>query len=202
MNSYNFGQQNNTRQTNKDVYEPVWADNFFNEQEINELIAIGEKESLQPAQIGGNDERGFDSSQRRTLVSWINTDVAPTWFAGKIENLFQQINKDHFKFEITGAEPAQYTKYDAEFLGEYKWHADITMFHEHMRKLSCSILLSDPTEYEGGNLILSPHGNPITVGDKKCRAIFFPSWVPHCVTPVTKGIRRSLVLWAHGPAFK
>ena len=32
--------------------------------------------------------------------------------------------------------------------------------------------------------------------------IVFPSYTYHCVTPVTKGTRYSLVLWANGEPFK
>jgi len=34
------------------------------------------------------------------------------------------------------------------------------------------------------------------------RMIFFPSWLPHKVNPITKGKRISLVGWVHGPFFK
>jgi PKHD-type hydroxylase len=188
----------------KVLYGPSWIDNFFSDDQLNEIIKIGENNNLENAKVGTNEFDGqINFSARRTLVSWIDPKIAPYWFAKSVEKLFVQMNDEHYKFHLTGAEPAQYTKYESHDSGEYKWHQDTTEFlQEGIRKLSCSILLSDPLEYEGGNLILAPDGNPITVGDKKGRAIFFPSWVPHCVTPITKGVRKSLVIWAHGPMFK
>ena len=65
------------------------------------------------------------------------------------------------------------------------------------------LMLSDPSEFEGGQLeIKTDSDNPITLEQKRGRAWFFPSYVLHRVTPVTKGTRRSLVLWIGGPEFK
>jgi PKHD-type hydroxylase len=62
--------------------------------------------------------------------------------------------------------------------------------------------LSDPSEYEGGNLeILSSQGEVLTVDKKKGFLAMFPSFKTHRVTPVTSGTRKSLVVWATGPAF-
>ena len=67
------------------------------------------------------------------------------------------------------------------------------------RKISMSLVLSDPDEYEGGQLEI--WGKSIDVY-KKGSIIFFPSWMPHRVTPVTKGTRYSLVMWFIGAPFK
>jgi PKHD-type hydroxylase len=201
MKNYTLQEQEKQQQKNLEIYSPVWTDNIFSDFEIQQIIQMGEKE-LNPAYVGNGLQAEVNSSIRKTLISWIGPDNSPSWLIDRIISMLKEINEKHFYYELTGAEPAQYTKYDGETNGEYKWHADIMPVQNDIRKLSVSILLSDPLEYEGGNLILAPHGNPITIGDKKSRAIFFPSWVPHCVTPVTKGIRKSLVIWAHGPAFK
>ena len=86
-----------------------------------------------------------------------------------------------------------------------------TTVHEQVgkvRKLSVTINLSDSSDYEGG-LLKFDYGehtdkqyhvcNEIT---PKGSMIVFPSYTPHCVTPVTKGTRYSLVLWSAGPPFK
>jgi PKHD-type hydroxylase len=64
-------------------------------------------------------------------------------------------------------------------------------------------MLSDPSEFEGGQLEIKVNNDdPVTLEQKRGRAWFFPSYVLHRVTPVTKGPRRSLVLWVGGPEFK
>ncbi len=69
-----------------------------------------------------------------------------------------------------------------------------------IRKISFSILLD--SEFEGGDFSLQVDGEKrvIELGERNC--IFFGSDTPHAVLPVTSGVRRSLVGWAQGPAFK
>ena len=65
------------------------------------------------------------------------------------------------------------------------------------------LLLSNPSEFEGGQLqIKANNDEPINLEMKRGRAWFFPSYTLHTVTPVTRGIRKSLVLWVGGPEFK
>jgi len=78
-----------------------------------------------------------------------------------------------------------------------------------VRKISCTINLNNPGEYMGGNLKFDfgPHSH--TERYHECEEIrpqgsivVFPSFVHHQVTPITKGTRYSLVLWALGRPFK
>lgn len=78
------------------------------------------------------------------------------------------------------------------------------------RKLSVTVNLSDPNTYEGGDLMFDA-GEHAEDGVKEIIAkeirprgsvCIFPSFVPHCVTPVTKGVRHSLVMWSLGRAFR
>jgi PKHD-type hydroxylase len=58
--------------------------------------------------------------------------------------------------------------------------------------------------YEGGyfQINVGKESEPLFIQAKKGRAIFFPSFMIHRVTPVTLGTRRSLVVWVLGPKFK
>tara|TARA_B110000285_G_C15014039_1_gene558011 strand:+ start:46 stop:798 length:753 start_codon:yes stop_codon:yes gene_type:complete len=77
-----------------------------------------------------------------------------------------------------------------------------------IRKLSMTINISDNNDYEGGDFKFdySEHNDTRfdTVKQIKKRGsiIVFPSFVPHMVSPVTKGTRRSLVAWANGRPFR
>lgn len=79
-----------------------------------------------------------------------------------------------------------------------------------IRKLSVTINLNNPEDYEGGNLKFDfgPHNN-LKNQFHECveirprgSVIVFPSYVYHQVTPVTKGTRYSLVMWTLGRPFK
>ncbi|MBI4521691.1 MAG: 2OG-Fe(II) oxygenase, partial [Gemmatimonadetes bacterium] len=45
-------------------------------------------------------------------------------------------------------------------------------------------------------------GGSVVATRGKGQAFLFPSYIGHRVTPVTRGIRRSLVTWCVGPAFR
>ena len=78
-----------------------------------------------------------------------------------------------------------------------------------VRKLSCTINLNNPGEYMGGNLKFDfgPHSQNERYHEceeirPQGSIVVFPSFVHHQVTPVTRGTRYSLVLWALGRPFK
>jgi PKHD-type hydroxylase len=98
-------------------------------------------------------------------------------------------------------EPAQYTEYPAG--GFYDWHMDSDVDFKHeptVRKISMTCLLSHESEFEGGGLELMSDGK--IARPKQGQAIFFASFIRHRVIPITKGIRKSLVMWFGGPPLK
>jgi len=65
------------------------------------------------------------------------------------------------------------------------------------------LILNDQDEYQGGDLeFFMDDTEQIRTEQRKGRVIAFPSWMVHRVTPVTQGVRRSLVWWACGPKFR
>lgn len=139
---------------------------------------------------------------RRSKVYWIPknkkfADVYSTLF-----NMALHANVVFFNFNIESLENRiQYTVYEDSMSGHYGWHMDIGS-HISRRKLSVVVQLSDPSEYEGGELqIQTDSVSPVTVEKDKGTVIIFPSYLLHRVTPVTKGTRRTLVLWIDGPPF-
>lgn len=99
----------------------------------------------------------------------------------------------------------QFGEYDASYGGKYDWHHDVDWENEknYDRKLSIVVQLSNPDDYEGGNFefseVQSPHD---LLWEKQGSILIFPSYLVHRVTPVTKGIRYSLVSWVRGPRWK
>jgi PKHD-type hydroxylase len=98
----------------------------------------------------------------------------------------------------------QYTVYESDTQGHYTWHQDtgVNLTDLAPRKLSMVLQLSDPSEYEGGNLQVMTEISPQTVKKQRGLVAVFPSYVLHQVTPVTQGTRQSLVAWISGPQFK
>jgi PKHD-type hydroxylase len=115
------------------------------------------------------------------------------------------VNLNHFYFDgVRLTEPAQFTVYPKK--GFYDWHMDLNAFGQTgdnpIRKISMTCLLSDPSEFTGGDLLFSDAGNEKPLQLKQGQAIFFASFLRHKVAPVKKGVRKSLVMWFGGPPFK
>ncbi|MDA8015328.1 MAG: 2OG-Fe(II) oxygenase, partial [Gammaproteobacteria bacterium] len=66
------------------------------------------------------------------------------------------------------------------------------------------VQLSDADEYEGGDFqmhYVKAHP-PADIIRKRGTVLIFPSLLLHRVTPVTSGVRYSLVGWYVGPSWK
>ena len=88
----------------------------------------------------------------------------------------------------------------------YGWHADIGPGLLSKRKISITVQLSEPDEYEGGDMEVFKGGSmkgPFDQAPRKAGCVFiFPSFMMHRVAPVTKGTRKSFVLWLGGNHYK
>ncbi len=173
--------------------------NYFSPPECDALIAIGKNLLPQVATI--NIGRDIDERVRKSQVSWIShdqTDSNITWIWDKLASLVTMANTKNFHFSLVGfLEKIQFTEYTTEG-SHYEWHMDYGAGSFSKRKLSLTIQLSDPGSYEGGNLELFYKLQPIVAQRTRGTAILFPSYTMHRVTPITRGERYSLVLWASG----
>jgi PKHD-type hydroxylase len=174
--------------------------NIFSCEQILEILTIGQRFSRENATTGNNN---LSASIRRSKVSWIKTNEVTEWIYRNLTDSVNEVNNSVFKYDLTMIENLQFTYYGEEETGFYTKHVDpIVWTNPHNRKLSFVIQLSDPSEYDGGELKLHCSDNPITIPKQKGLAVFFPSFVLHEVTEVTRGNRYTLVGWVHGPAFK
>jgi len=179
----------------------AWWEGAFSEEELNWLQQKA-KAADQNAVVGlGGGMGGVNPNVRRSQISWLDNNPNTKWVFEKLAHVASQLNADHFRFELTGfGEKLQLTNYDQSENGMYGWHQDYG--GGISRKLSLVVQLTDPSEYEGGNLQVMTTGNPVNVRKQRGLIAAFPSYVLHQVTPVTQGSRQSLVAWVSGPAFK
>ena len=176
---------------------------MFTPEQCKLIIQAGHKEEPQQAKVGGGKSGKHDTKRRITTISWIPFAKMPEMYK-VIERQISIVNLNHFMFEgVQITEPAQFTEYPKG--GFYNWHMDLNAFGqtgEHpIRKISMTCLLSDPSEFSGGDLAFDDTGkNKVVL--KQGQGVFFASFMRHRVEPVKKGIRRSLVMWVGGPPFK
>lgn len=90
----------------------------------------------------------------------------------------------------------QFNKYSEG--GTYLKHSDSAFMGtpEMRTDLSVTVFLSDPSEYEGGELTLEySSGETRKIKEKKGTLVCYPSGVLHYVTPVTRGARLAAITW-------
>ena len=143
-----------------------------------------------------------DSLKTQADVGWIEYNQESKALYDKLGYIGRQINGGFFEFDLFGfVEDFQYTVHK-EGVGNYDWHIDKGNLNSSPRKLTMIIQLSDPSEYEGGELEFLITDKPNVAQKAKGMIYTFPSWVLHRVTPVTSGIRKSIVVFLSGPKFK
>jgi PKHD-type hydroxylase len=160
------------------------------------ILALGRAEPLLPA--GMTSVRSADV--RASRVAWLDDP----WLYEVLFPYFQSANwSAQWLFHFQAIERLQFTAYG---VGEhYGWHVAYAGLY---RKLSLTVQLSEPTDYDGGQLQLE-RGVPdspdrirtLTEIAPRGSVVVFPAFLPHRVTPVTRGERLSLVTWAAGRPF-
>jgi PKHD-type hydroxylase len=127
----------------------------------------------------------------------------------KLTSVGRHWNDQYWKMDVTGVfECFDVIEYSAPHGGMH-WHIDLSTGGASTanRKVNILTQLSDPNDYEGGDLqLFVPHDKleiPImNCPREKGSVVVFPPWIPHRVTPVTKGTRKSMVTYLHGPAIR
>lgn len=135
---------------------------------------------------------------RKSKVRWLtsNEDLGRALFP------YIQRANDVFEIDVMPHCEIQYTEYgpDGSFYGlhhDIDWNSN----HSYDRKISMSILLSDPKDFDGGELTFSEITNE-GIDWQKGSVLCFPSYLQHSVSPVTRGTRKSLVAWFSGPRWR
>jgi PKHD-type hydroxylase len=177
-----------------------WAymDKLFTPEECAQIIAIGESKLLDKATTV--DVESTDSV-RDSKVAWLYSVDNMEWAFRRVTDAITNLNNQFFNFDLFGfAEGFQFTRYDAP-TGYYGMHVD-KILNGVVRKLSLTIQLSAPEDYEGGELALQVGKEAELMPKEQGKLLVFPSYVLHEVRPVTEGTRYSLVAWITGKPFK
>ena len=173
---------------------------IFTHDEIENIIFLEKLMNFTAAKTGLMHSETYNTDIRETQICFFHPDENSKWLYDKISAISSKANYDLFMEDIEFMEDIQYTIYDVGC--HYDWHVDAyDEYRTWQRKISGVVFLTDPDEYEGGELEIITNGNP----DKsqklkpvKGDVAFFSATHPHKVHPVTKGIRRTLVFWVMG----
>ena len=201
------------------AFQAIW---YFSDlpEKIIETIEEDLTDKFQE-QMGDSKLMGdaLNRDKRNSKNAWVPTTH---WTAGLVWHYVERANRENFLYDIRNidGESMQFTQYG---IGEfYGWHNDagisgqykpVSVGNHHegraqdylnenlelVRKLSFVVQLSDPDDYEGGNLqLLAEDGKSYFAPRKRGTVIVFDSRTQHRVLKVTKGVRKSLVGWVVG----
>ncbi len=173
----------------------------FSAADCARIVALTATAPSRDARLVG---QARDHNLRRADLVWLDEVPGSEWAMDKIMDLVRVANRDVFDFDVTEfAESPQVAQYGADREGHFAWHSDIGDGRlAERRKLTVVVQLSDAADYSGGDLELMPGTNVINADRTQGAAVLLPAFVLHRVTPVTRGVRRSLTVWCHGPAFR
>ena len=205
------------------AFQSIW---YFSDipEDIVEIIEKDLSVTFDP-QLGDSKLMGdaLNRDKRNSKNAWVPTHH---WLGGFMWHYVQRANRENFLYDLRNidGESMQYTQYGpGEF---YSWHNDaglachykpqtvgnrqdglandfVNENIELVRKLSFVLQLSDPDDYEGGNLqLLSEDGKSYFAPRKRGTVILFDSRTQHRVLPVKSGLRKSIVGWVTGPRWK
>ena len=203
------------------------------------IISYGKQHQTEMAVTGGvntdDDQKKPDGSLKKSVIKNIQkkrkSDIvwlSDRWIYKEIHPYIHEANRlAGWNFDWDWSETCQFTKYG---VGQYYgWHCDswevpykrdklengtYPVDHGKIRKLSVTISLNDPDEYDGGNLEFDFRNQIDWERNRKAKIkecveirprgsiIVFPSFVWHRVNPVTRGTRYSLVIWNLGYPFR
>lgn len=157
------------------------------------------KQMPQKMEIARVAEAGLkNDSIRSAKTACLEANYDTAWVFQKLEGAISQCNDDIYGMDLLGFhEKIQLIRYDPG--DHYDWHMDFGNMQFSQRKLSIVIQLTDPSEYEGGDLEFFRNG---TAPRDQGTLILFPSFMYHRVTTITQGLRRSLVAWISGNPYR
>lgn len=211
------------------AYQSIWE---FTNLPI-EIVKIIERDLENNFDDDIKDSKLYNNTvnklKRNSSNAWIPTNH---WVAGFLWHYIQKANRQNFLYDLShiDGESIQYTRYgEGQYYG---WHndadignhlmprmSDVSAFqtsndedypkeksiqqYELVRKLSFTLQLSDPDDYEGGNVqFMDESGKSYIAPRVRGTFITFDSRAQHRVLKVKKGVRKSLVGWVVGPRWK
>ena len=181
----------------------------FTPRQCGKIVEQAANFAADPGYVGSAPgDAQHDEEIRRSRVSWIPNEDRFAWIHDKLAAVVRRANRV-YDFDLLGfTEDLQFAEYESAG-AFYTWHQDGLDGELAVRKLSLVVQLSDPDDYEGGDLeFFSLEDDEADAGERRAEirtqgtVVVFPAFEHHRVTPLVSGRRQSLVCWVGGPPFR
>ena len=175
---------------------------LFTPAQLDDLERYCATLPLEPARLTGSGRDGI----RTTEVAWVYRNAQTEDLYLRMEAIVLRLNADLFHFALTGLTTMQYAVYHDKEAGYFDWHNDYGRYRgdpgQEPRKITLSLQLSDGSSYDGCDLEVRA-AHPVDVAARERGTLMaFRANALHRVTPITRGVRKALVVWAAGPEFR
>lgn len=197
---------NNPDNRSNVVHKYATWDEVFTEDEVNRICQYCQNFQMRDGQVSEKGEIREETRISKTV--FFGRYPENEWIFDRMNYAIERVNEDFFNFDLNGYDSMQYSEYEGNRAGKYEFHMDMFTGRQEklgeVRKLSVVMMLSDQSEYEGGEFLINGdrEQNAELVKMVKGRLVFFPSYMIHKVCPTTSGLRKSLVTWVKGPKFR
>ena len=182
--------------------ELVWVDNLKNLYPYTSFISIPINKSDEDLGPTSLDEQKVVTSKFRSIFYKNENyfDENSTWLYEKLKKFAIDANNILWNFELGSyIDPIQYIEYSEN--GSHEWKTDIDAINNY-KKVTFIVELSDPSEYEGGDIEIWSCGSFKTLPKVKGCVIIFPSYLLYRMTPITKGNKNIIKFWIGGRSFR
>ena len=190
--------------THREFIHPYYFE-LLNKQEVQDIqkyiseLSDSDYELNEFSHYDGHEDKHYEKYRSCKIHYPKHGSILPRLAIDK----FYQNNRKYWKYDLSGDFEFQLIKYDVG--GNYHWHCDygVSIKEGLVRKLSITMQLTNPEEYDGGELNLVDYQNHVNLVPNLLGTVaVFDSKLPHKVWPVTWGQRLSLVGWANGPRLR
>ena len=160
---------------------------LFLEEEVEQIIELGDALVLSEGKI--KDDK-VDHSVRNSKIAWLHPEKDTWWLFDRAIMVFKS------SLPFSSLQSMQYTVYDSKG-SHYDWHRDVGSGDNIAKaRINVAVLqLSNPNEYKGGVLQIKYEDQVIDVMKMRGMTTTFPIQLEHKVTPVTSGVRKTLIMW-------
>lgn len=184
----------------------VYVNKVFSDVECDQILENLDEEKWEEAMVGGVVERGVFTVEKEFRSNYqqkVTVDEA----GFPLDRIAQEIchaNSELWRFDLGG-----FAGDDLPWVMNYSrqgdhnnWHVDLGQGPTASRKLGFSLQLTEGSAYSGGDLGFHRIEKSREDLTRKGTLIVFPSFWLHRVAPMTKGGRKVVVGWVHGPSFR